>query len=185
MLDSLKQELNSRMDKALKSFEAELKTVRTGRASPGLLEHINIEAYGNVMPLNQIASVNIQDSKMLSVQVWDKEMVKNVEKAINDSDLGVSASSDGQLVRVPMPPLSEERRKELVKVISRYAEQAKVAIRNIRRDGIEQLRKFEKDSQISKDELHKDSEAIQKLTDQHIKEVDASLESREKEIMHV
>ncbi len=185
MTDLLYKDLNSRMEKGLQSFESELKAVRTGRASPNLLDPINVEVYGSMMPINQAATVNVQEGRMLTVQVWDKSMVKKIEKAINDSDLGVNASSDGQLIRVPLPPLSEERRKDLTKIISKYAEQARVVIRNIRRDGMEKLKKLEKDNEISQDDMHKKGDEIQKLTDQYITKIDNALDKRKQEIMQV
>lgn len=185
MLEQIKSDIKIKMDKTLQAFANELRSVRTGRASPSLLEHLSVEAYDGFVPLNQVASVSVLDSRMLSVQVWDKSVVKNVEKAINISDLGVNASAEGQVIRVPMPPLSEERRKELVKVISKYAEQARIATRNLRRDGLEQVRRLEKDMSLSKDDMHKVNDAVQKLTDGHIREIDSMLVAREKEILHM
>lgn len=185
MSEEIKKDLNSRMTKALIAYTEELKSVRTGRATPALLENIMVQAYGNFTPISQIGSITVQDTKTLSVQVWDAGNIKSVEKAINDSSLGVHASSEGQSVRVPLPPLSEERRKELAKVVSKYAEQAKISVRNIRRDGMDKLKKFEKNGDISKDEMHKISDDVQKMTDKHIKEIDLMLEQREKEILSI
>lgn len=185
MLEQIKNEVKTRMEKTIQTFSSELKSVRTGRATPSLLEHLSVEAYGGYTPLSQLASVTALDSRMLSVQVWDRGLVKCVEKAINASELGVNASAEGQVIRVPLPPLSEERRKDMVKLIAKYAEQAKVALRNIRRDGIDLAKKNEKDMSLSKDDMHKIGEVVQKLTDDHIKEIDSMFAVREKEILHM
>ena len=176
-------ELSRRMDGALKSLHSEFGGLRTGRANASLLDNIQVEAYGNMTPLSQVGTVSVPESRMLSVQVWDKTVVKNVEKAINAAGLGVNAIADGQLVRVPIPELSEERRIELTKIAGKYAESAKVAIRNIRRDGNEAIKKAEKDGNLSKDELKKQEGEIQKLTDDFIKKIDAALVVKEKEIL--
>ncbi|MDX2073912.1 MAG: ribosome recycling factor [Alphaproteobacteria bacterium] len=176
-------ELKRRMEGALKSLHTEFGGLRTGRANASLLEHIQVDAYGSMTPLNQVANISIPEPHLLSVQVWDKGVVKSVEKAINAAGLGVNASADGQLVRVPIPPLSQERRVELTKVAKKYAEDAKVAVRNVRRDGMESLKKMEKDGDISKDEHKKQEGDIQKLTDELIKKVDDALAVKEKEIL--
>lgn len=176
-------ELRSRMDGALKSLHTEFGGLRTGRANASLLDHIQVEAYGSFTPLNQVANISIPEPHLLSVQVWDKSNVKAVEKAINAAGLGLNASADGQLVRVPIPPLSQERRVELTKIASKYAESAKVAVRNVRRDGMDTLKKMEKDGKISKDDHTRQSEAIQKLTDEFIKKMDDALGVKEKEIL--
>lgn len=185
MFQDLKVELSNKMEKVIKSFQSDLKSVRTGRASPSLLDNINVEAYGNFVPLNQVGSVSLQDSQLLVVQVWDRDMVKKVEKAINISNLGVTAASDGQLVRVPIPPLSEERRKDMVKLLSKYSEQSKIALRNIRREGMDIVKKMEKDSEISKDDANRGNEQVQKITDEHTAKIDQLLSEREKEIMKI
>jgi len=185
MFHELKSGIIAKMDKVVVSFQADLKSVRTGRASASLLDNINVEAYGNYVPLNQVGSVSVQDSQLLVVQVWDRGMVKNVEKAINTSQLGISASSDGGLVRIPIPPLSEERRKEMVKLLSKYAEQSRVALRNARRDGLDIVKAMEKNSEISKDDAHRVSEDVQKLTEEYTKKIDLLLAEREKEIMKI
>ncbi len=185
MIDQIKSDINKKMNNSFNNLVSELKGIRTGRASPSFLDTIVVEVYGSMMPINQVGSVSAQDPKLLVVQVWDKSAVKSVEKAINNSDLGVNASSDGQIVRVPIPPLSEERRRDLVKLASKYAEQTKVAIRNIRRDGIEEVKKLEKAKEISEDELRKASDDIQKITDDFTKKIDVALSEREKEIMQV
>jgi ribosome recycling factor len=178
-------ELQKRMDGALASLQHEFGGLRTGRASANLLDHIQVEAYGAMMPMNQVGTVSAPEPRMLSVQVWDKTMVKAVEKAIANANLGVNPIADGQLVRVPIPALSEERRKELVKVAGKYAEAAKVAVRNVRRDGMDELKAKEKAKQISEDVMHGESEKIQKLTDDYIKKIDDALASKEKDIMSV
>lgn len=176
-------ELRRRMDGALKSLHTEFGGLRTGRANASLLEHIQVDAYGAMTPLNQVANISIPEPHLLAVQVWDKGVVKSVEKAINAAGLGLNAAADGQLVRVPIPPLSQERRVELSKVAKKYAEEAKVSIRNVRRDGMDALKKMEKDGEISKDEHKKREEATQKLTDELIKKVDDALAVKEKEIL--
>lgn len=178
-------ELQKRMDGALASLQHEFGGLRTGRASANLLDHIQVEAYGAMMPMNQVGTVSAPEPRMLSVQVWDKSMVKAVEKAIANANLGVNPIADGQLVRVPIPALSEERRKELVKVAGKYAEAAKVAVRNVRRDGMDELKAKEKAKQISEDVMHGESEKIQKLTDDYIKKIDDALAAKEKDIMSV
>ena len=178
-------DLKRRMEGALEALKREFAGLRTGRASVSLLDPITVDAYGAAMPMNQVGTVAAPEARMLTVQVWDRSLVKAVEKAIRESDLGLNPAVDGQLVRVPIPPLSEERRQELVKVAHRYSEQAKVAIRNVRRDGMEHLKKQEKDGEISQDEHHRMSDEIQKLTDQEINSVDELLSSKEEEIMQV
>lgn len=175
-------ELRRRMDGALKSLHTEFGGLRTGRANASLLEHIVVDAYGAMTPLNQVANISVPEAHMLSVQVWDKGVVKSVEKAINAAGLGLNAASDGQLVRVPIPPLSQERRVELTKVAKKYAEEAKVSVRNVRRDGMEAAKKQEKDGG-SKDDLKKAEDSIQKLTDEMIKKIDEALAVKEKEIL--
>lgn len=176
-------ELRRRMEGALKSLHSEFGGLRTGRANASLLDNIQVEAYGSMTPLNQVGNISIPEPHLLSVQVWDKSTVKAVEKAINAAGLGVNASADGQLVRVPIPPLSQERRVELSKIAGKYAEGAKVSVRNVRRDGNEALKKQEKDGDISKDEHKKQEEAVQKLTDEFIKKIDEALAVKEKEIL--
>ena len=180
-IDSIKR----RMDGALEALRKEFAGLRTGRASAALLEPVMVEAYGSKMPLNQVGTVSVADPRMLTVQVWDRSQVKAVEKAIRDAGLGLNPSSDGQTVRVPIPQLSEERRGELTKVANRYAEQARVAVRNVRRDGMEELKKLEKDHQISQDEHRAWSAEIQTMTDKHIKSIDEALAAKGHEIMQV
>jgi len=185
MIEDIKSGIKKKMDNSLNNLVNELKGIRTGRATPSFLEHVTVEAYGSMMPISQVGSVSAQDAKLLVVQVWDRGLVSSVEKAINISDLGVNASADGQLVRVPIPPLSEERRKELAKLASKYAEQTKIVIRNIRRDAIDEIKKLEKSKDISEDDMRRGSDEVQKITDDFISKIDSALASREKEIMHV
>ncbi len=184
-LNALKQDLTRRMDGALEALKKEFSGLRTGRASPGLLEPVRVEAYGSNQPLTQLATVSVTGPSMLSVQVWDKSVVKAVEVAIRDSGLGLNPQAEGQVLRVPLPMLTEERRNELAKMASKYAEGARVAVRGVRRDGMEQLKALEKKTQISKDEHERASGDIQKLTDQYVKRVDDMLSDKEKDIRTV
>lgn len=178
-------DLKKRMQGAVNNFQSDLKGLRTGRASVNLLDTVMVDVYGSMMPINQVGTVSAPESRMLSVQVWDKSNVSAVEKAIQNAGLGLNPSADGQNVRIPMPDLTEERRADLVKVAGKYAEQTRVSIRNIRRDGMDALKKAEKDGDISKDEQHSEGEVIQKLTDSHVGEVDDLLKNKEVEIMQV
>ena len=180
-----KEDFKNRMQKALDALHKDFSGLRTGRASAALLESVVVEAYGSMMPLTQVATVNVPEPRTLSVQVWDKTMVKPVEKGIRDAGLGLNPSVDGQTIRVPLPDLSEERRKELVKIASKYAEQGKIAVRNVRRDGMDLLKKMEKDKDISEDEHKRFSTDIQILTDDFIKKIDGDLAHKEKDIMQV
>jgi ribosome recycling factor len=178
-------EIKRRMDGALEALRREFAGLRTGRASVHLLDPVVVKAYGNEMPLVQVGTVNVPEPRMITVQVWDRSLVSAVERAIRDAGLGVNPMSDGQLVRVPIPELSQERRQELTKIAHKYAEQARVAVRNVRRDGMDALKKLEKDHKISQDEHRQRSDEVQKATDLHIKTVDEALAQKEKEIMHV
>ena len=178
-------DIKRRMEASLASLGGEYMGLRAGRANPAMLEPIMIDAYGSKMPLNQVGNVSAPESRLLTVSVWDASMVPAVEKAIRESDLGLNPMAEGTLIRVPIPDLSEERRKDMVKVAGRYAEAARVAVRNVRRDGIEAARKLEKDSEISEDERHDFETEIQKLTDDHVKQVDDALANKEKEITQV
>ena len=179
------KELKRRMDGAIEALKREFAGLRTGRASTGLLEPIVVDAYGAQMPISQVGTIGVPEARMLSVQVWDRQLVSAVDKAIRESDLGLNPVIDGQLLRIPIPPLTEERRQELTKVAARYAEQARVAVRNVRRDGMESLKKMEKDGEISQDEHHARSDDIQKITDEHVKLVDELLSHKDSEIMQV
>jgi len=178
-------DLKRRMDGALDVLRHELAGLRTGRASAGLLEPITVEAYGSHMPLVQVATINVPEARMISVQVWDKSVVKAVEKAIRNSGLGLNPITEGQNIRVPVPELTEDRRRELAKMAGKYAEQAKVAVRNVRRDGMESLKRLEKDGDISQDEHHSLSEKVQSLTDEHVARIDEMLDAKEKEILQI
>ena len=178
-------DIERRMDGALAAFKTDLAGLRTGRASAGLLEPIQVDAYGQMMPISQIGTISVPEPRMLSVQVWDKGQVAMVEKAIRESSLGLNPQTEGQLIRIPLPELNEERREELVKVAGGYAEQARVAVRNVRRDGMDQIKKAEKDSEISQDDAKIYSEEVQELTDKFIKQVDDTLATKEEEIRQV
>ncbi|MEC9368788.1 MAG: ribosome recycling factor [Pseudomonadota bacterium] len=179
------QDIDRRMRGALGSLKKEFAGLRTGRANPALLDPIMVTAYGSQMPLNQVANISVPEPRMITVQVWDKSQVSAVEKAIRESDLGLNPVVDGTLLRLPIPELNEDRRKELVKVAHKYAEQARIAVRNVRRDGMEALKKQEKDGEIGKDDHHVRSQKVQDLTDAVIKEIDQSLSAKEAEIMQV
>ncbi len=178
-------ELRRRMTGAFEMFKKELTGLRTGRASISLLEPVQVDAYGSHMPISQVGTVNAPEPRMLTVQVWDKGLVKSVEKAIRDANLGVNPMVDGQLVRVPIPPLTEDRRKDLVKLAHKFAEQSRVSIRNVRRDGMESLKALEKSHKINEDEHKQKSTEVQKLTDEFVKKVDEMLAAKEKDILHV
>ena len=185
MADPDIKDFQRRMDGAIEVLRREFGGLRTGRASASLLEPITVAAYGGTMPLNQVATISVPEPRMISVQVWDRTLAQAVDKAIRESDLGLNPILEGQTLRIPIPMLSEERRGELAKVAGKYAEQARVAVRNVRRDGMETLKKMEKDSEISKDEHHLWSEEIQEMTDRHIKAIDEALTQKEEEIMQV
>ena len=179
------KDLERRMQGALSVLKSEFGGLRTGRASASMLDPVTVEVYGSSMPLNQVANISVPESRMLSVQVWDKGQVNAVEKAIRESGLGLNPMIDGQNVRIPIPELNEERRAELVKVAGKYAEQARIAVRNVRRDGMEQLKAMEKDGEIGKDLHHDHGETVQNLTDKTIKNIDEAVQHKEKEIMQV
>jgi ribosome recycling factor len=178
-------ELQRRMQGAIASLKHELGGLRTGRASAGLVEPIHVDAYGQSMPLNQVASISIPEPRMISIQVWDRSMVGAVEKAIRDSNLGLSPNTEGQTLRIRIPELNEQRRKELVKVAHKYAEEARVAVRHVRRDGIDHLKKLMKDKAISEDDEKRHETEVQKATDKAVAEIDQALAVKEKEIMQV
>jgi ribosome recycling factor len=181
----LLKDLQRRMDGALEVLRKEFGGLRTGRASTSLLEPVQVNAYGSVVPLNQVASVNVPEPRMISVQVWDRGVVKAVDKAIREAGLGLNPQTEGQVIRVPIPELNEERRRELTRVAAKYAEQARVSVRNVRRDGIEALRRLEKDGDISQDVHRKLDRDVQHLTDEHIKRIDETLAQKDKEILQV
>lgn len=183
--NTIKEDTLLRMDKSLDSLKSDFGGLRAGRAHASLLDGILVEAYGSMTPLSQVGTISVPDAHTLSVSVWDKSLAKSVEKALRESDLGLNPASDGQLIRIPIPPLSEERRKELVKIAGKYSEQCKIAIRNIRRDAMDEVKKMKKDSLISEDEEKKYNNDIQKWTDDAIKKVDDQLANKEKDIMQV
>ena len=178
-------DLQRRMEGAISSLTKDFQGLRTGRANTQLLDSILVEVYGAAMPVNQVATVSVPEPRMLSVQVWDKDNVKLVEKAIRESELGLNPQLDGQLLRIPLPDLSEDRRIELSKVAAKYAENAKIAVRNVRRDGMDKLKKMEKDGNLSQDDKHLYDEEIQSLTDQSVVQIDELLSKKEEEIMQV
>ena len=178
-----KADLQRRMHGAIDALKHDLVGLRTGRASTALLDTINVEVYGAQMPLNQVATVSVPEARMLTVQVWDKSNIQPVEKAIRSAGLGLNPITDGQLIRLPIPDLTEERRKELAKLVGQYAEKARIAVRNVRRDGMDQLKQDEKKHLISEDERKRLEAEVQKLTDQTISDIDDAAETKEKEIL--
>ena len=185
MINEIKQSAQERMGKSIDSLKTNLNKIRTGRAHPSLLDNITIEYYGMDTPLNQVGNVSVADARTLAITVFDKSMISAVEKAILSSDLGLNPSSQGTLIRIPLPPLTEERRKELVKVVRGEAENGKIAIRNIRRDSNSDLKSLNKEKEISDDELRQSEDEIQKITDEYVKKVDAILAEKEKELMEI
>ncbi len=178
-------DVKRRMQGAINAFKNDLGSLRTGRASPNLLDPIQVDAYGSAMPITQVATVNVPEPRLLSVQVWDRSMVSAVEKAIRESDLGLNPQTEGQVIRLRIPEMNEQRRKEMVKVAHKYAEEARIAVRHVRRDGLDLLKRLEKDSAISEDDGKRDADQVQKATDQFVAEIDSLLVAKEKEIMHV
>jgi ribosome recycling factor len=183
MIDKLMTETEERMKKSLAAFRRELSMIRTGKASTALLDGVKVECYGQTMPLNQVASVSVPEPRTILVQPWDRTIMSDVEKAIHKSSLGLTPNSDGNVIRLPIPALTEERRRDLVKIVKKHAEEARVSMRNIRRDTNETLKKDEKDGKVTEDDSRKTQDKIQKLTDKYIGEIDVSLAAKEKEIM--
>lgn len=178
-------DLKRRMQGAVSSFKHDLASLRTGRASANLLDPIQVDAYGAMMPISQVATVSVPEPRLISVQVWDRGMTAAVEKAIRESDLGLNPQTEGQVIRLRIPEMNEQRRKEMVKVAHKYAEEARVAVRHVRRDGLDSLKKAEKDGDISQDDQVRIADQVQKATDQSVSEIDAALAAKEKEIMQV
>ena len=178
-------DLRRRMEGAIEVLHKEFSGLRTGRASASLLDPVQVEIYGSTMPLNQVGSISVPEPRLLTVQVWDADAVKSVEKAIRESGLGLNPQPEGSLIRIPIPDLNEERRQELTKVAGKYAEAARISVRNVRRDGMETLKRSEKDGDISEDEHKKGSDDVQKLTDEMIQKIDTMLADKEKDIMTV
>ncbi len=172
-----------RMKKAVEATESELAKIRTGKASPAILDTIRVEYYGNSVTIKQVASVSVPEPRLIVIQPWEKRMLSEIEKAIMKSDLGLNPVNDGTVIRVPFPPLTEERRKDLVKLVHKLGEEGRVAVRNIRRDANEKLKKAEKNHEISEDDLHRGQKEIQELTDEYIKKIDEIIEAKEKEIL--
>lgn len=185
MIENVKRDNENRMKKSIETFGAELSRMRTGRAHPSLLEQVTVDYYGNKTPLNQVANVTAEDPRTLSITPWDRNMVQVIEKAIQNAGLGLNPVTAGTVIRIPMPPLNEERRRELVKLVKHEAENARVAVRNIRRDANNEIKKLLKDKKITEDDERKAQDAIQKLTDKYIGEIDKLLEKKEKDLMEV
>lgn len=185
MIDDIKQDATSRMQKSVDALQNELTRIRTGRAHPSLLEHLTVDYYGNETPINQVASVSIADARTLLVTPWEKNMVAPIEKAIMTSDLGLNPATAGMAIRVPMPPLTEQRRKDLIKVVRGEAEQAKIAVRNVRRDANNQIKELLKEKEISEDDERRSQDQIQKITDKFVAEIDSILSVKEDDLMEV
>lgn len=185
MTDEVLNDARARMQKAVEATRREFASLRTGRASPGLLEHLRVDYYQTLTPLNQLATISVPEPRLLVVQPWDRGMVREIERALLKSDLGLVPSSDGVVIRLPIPPLTEERRKELVKIARRHAEEGRVAIRNLRREAKETLEQFEDEGEISEDECRRGLERLQHLTDETIAQLDRLLHAKEQEIMEV
>ncbi|HJX03725.1 MAG TPA: ribosome recycling factor [Dehalococcoidia bacterium] len=185
MIEAVLKDVDTRMQKTLNALVAELATIRTGRASSALVEHIKADYHGIATPINQMASISTPEAKMILIQPWDKSALKNIEKAILKSDIGLNPTNDGNVIRIIIPAVNEERRKELIKVIHKRLEESKVSLRNLRRDGMEELRKAEKNKEISQDDLNRATEKLQKLIDSYVDKVDHTGKSKEAEIMEV
>lgn len=185
MLEDIKKDASERMQKSIDSLLNELQRIRTGRAHPSLLEHIQVDYYGSMTPLKQVANVTVEDARTLSVVPWEKTMVQPIEKAIMESDLGLNPMSAGEVIRIPLPPLTEERRKEMVKLVKQTGESTKVAVRNIRRDANGDFKDLLKEKEITEDELHKAEDDVQKITDKFVADVDSALVKKEAELMEV
>ena len=185
MISDVKKAAEQKMAKSVETLKTDLAKVRTGRAHTGLLDHIHVDYYGSSVPINQVANVTLADPRTIGVTPWEKKMIPVVEKAIRDSDLGVNPATSGDMIRVPMPPLTEERRKELVKVVHKEAEAAKIAVRNVRREANEHLKKLLKDKECSEDEERRAHDELQKLTDRYVAEVDRLLQAKEADLMAI
>ncbi len=184
-IKELKTDAKHRMDGAIHAVKEEFSKIRTGRATPALLDSIRVDYYGQKVPINQVGSVSAPEPRMLVVQPWEKNLLSVIEKEIQKADLGLNPSNDGNIIRIPIPQLSEERRKDLVKLVHRFGEDGKIAVRNVRRDANDHLKKLEKNHEISEDELSVALEEVQKMTDEHIKKVDELVEEKEKEVLEV
>jgi ribosome recycling factor len=185
MLNDIKKTAEQKMQRALEVLKNDLGKVRTGRAHAGLLDHVMVEYYGSMVPIGQVGSVGLADARTITVQVWEKPMLAKIEKAIRDSDLGLNPSNSGDMIRVPMPALTEERRRDLIKVVRGEGEDAKVSVRNVRRDANDQLKRLLKDKEISEDDERRAQDEIQKLTDKYVAEVDKALQAKEADLMAI
>ncbi|MCC3357441.1 ribosome recycling factor [Bacillus sp. REN16] len=185
MANNTLNQVKDKMSKAVQALSRELATVRAGRANPAILDKVSLDYYGAPTPLNQLASINVPEARMLVIQPYDKSVLGDMEKAIQKADLGLNPTNDGSIIRISIPPLTEERRRELVKLVKKYAEESKVAVRNVRRDGNDELKKLEKNGEITEDELRSLSDDVQKITDESINKIDSVAKEKEKEIMEV
>lgn len=185
MIEDIKKDAAERMGKSVDALKNEMSKIRTGRAHPSLLQHLSVPYYGSDTPLNQVASINVGDARTLVVTPFEKQMVQAVEKAIMQSDLGINPATAGTTIRVPLPPLTEERRRDLIKVVRAEAEGARIAVRNIRRDAISDIKELEKEKEISEDDMHRGEEQIQKVTDEYVARIDAALADKEKDLMEI
>lgn len=185
MLDEIKKDANERMAKSVASLQSDLTKIRTGRAHTSLLDHISVEYYGSPVPLNQVSNVNVEDSRTLTVTPWEKDMVQPIERAIMNSDLGLNPASAGTVIRVPLPPLTEERRKDLIRLVRQEAEGGRVAIRNIRRDALGDIKELLKEKMIGEDDEHRAHDEIQAITDRNIADIDETLAKKESELMEI
>ena len=185
MIDDVLKDAGRRMDKSVETTKHEFTTIRTGRASAALLERVQVKAYGTTMPVNQLATISVPEPRLLTITPFDKSIMRDIEKAILESDLGLTPSNDGQLIRLPIPQLTEERRKELVKQVRHLAEEGRVATRNVRRDAIHHLKDAEKSGETGSDDVHRAEDRLQKVTDEHVAAIDAALKAKEAEIMEV
>ena len=185
MIDDIKKDASKRMDKSVESLRQELTKLRTGRAHTSLLDHITVPYYGSEVPLNQVANVNVEDSRTLTISPWERNMVQAIEKAIMTSDLGLNPATAGTVIRVPLPPLTEERRKDMIRIVRQEAENGRVAVRNIRRDALGDLKELQKEKLISTDDERRAQEAIQGITDKHIAEIDRVLADKERDLMEI
>lgn len=185
MASNTLNQVKDKMSKAIQALSRELATVRAGRANPSILDKVTVDYYGAATPLNQLASINVPEARMLVIQPYDKSALGDMEKAIQKADLGLNPTNDGSIIRISIPPLTEERRRELVKLVKKYAEESKVAVRNVRRDGNDELKKLEKNGEITEDELRSLTDDVQKITDESISKIDSVTKEKEKEIMEV
>ncbi|MBI1319839.1 MAG: ribosome recycling factor [Candidatus Hydrogenedens sp.] len=185
MIEEIMMEAEDKMHKCVEAFQGEMANIRTGRATAGMLDVVDVDVYGSRMKINQLGTINVSDAHMITIDLWDKSQMSVVEKAIVASPLGITPANDGRVIRLPIPPLSEERRKELVKVAGKHVEDAKVAIRNVRRHAVDQIKKLQKDGDLPEDDAHKRTDDVQKLTDKYTHDVDHAFAAKEKDIMEV